>query len=273
MLNFGINLILVIPVYLKLSHNFLKNKFSELFLKNFKVTIQYDGTNYSGWQIQENSSSIQQTITDAAEIILKEKINLIGSGRTDAGVHAVGQTANFKTEKNIDPKKFLYSLNSILPSDISVITIEEAGENFHARFDAKRRSYIYLISTCKSPFFHPYSFYYGGGIEIKTLNSLSNQIKGKHDFTSFCKKSEEVENKICSVDTAYWKERRGFIFFLIEGDRFLRGMVRTIAGTLLNAQKKNFGEDYISGIFTSKDRALAAEALPAKGLFLYKVKY
>ncbi len=142
-------------------------------MKNFKLTIQYDGTNYSGWQIQENSSTIQQKITDAVEVILKEKVNLIGSGRTDAGVHAAGQTANFKTEKNFDLSKFRYSLNSILPSDISILKIEEAAANFNARFDAKKRSYIYLISTYKSPFLHPYSYFYSGGLEIKVLNNLS----------------------------------------------------------------------------------------------------
>ncbi|MGE5812042.1 MAG: tRNA pseudouridine(38-40) synthase TruA [Ignavibacteria bacterium] len=242
-------------------------------MKNFKLTIQYDGTNYSGWQIQENSLTIQQEITDAIEVILKEKVNLIGSGRTDAGVHAVGQTANFKTEKNFDPKKFWYSLNSILPSDISILKIEEAAVNFNARFDAKKRSYLYLISTYKSPFLHPYSFFYSGGVEITALNNLSKLILGKHDFTSFCKRSGEVENKICTIDTAYWKETRGFISFLIEGDRFLHGMVRTIVGTLLNAQKNNLGKEYISGIINSRERSTASEAVPAKGLFLYKVKY
>lgn len=242
-------------------------------MKNYKLIIQYDGTNYSGWQIQENSSTVQAKITGAIEVLLKEKVNLIGSGRTDAGVHALGQTANFRTGKDFDLRKFIYSLNSILPADISVINIEEAPENFHARFDAKKRSYIYLFSTRKSPFFYQYSFYYGGRPEIKDLNNLSKEILGKHDFSSFCKKPDEVQNKICTIDAAYWKETKGFIFFLIEGDRFLHGMVRTITGTLLNAQKNNFGKEYIAGIISSCNRSSASEALPAKGLFLYKVKY
>lgn len=242
-------------------------------MKNYKLTIQYDGTNYSGWQIQENSVTIQQKITGAIEIILKEKVNLIGSGRTDAGVHAIGQTANFKTEKNFDLYKFQYSLNSILPHDISIYNMEEVSENFHARFDAAKRSYIYLISGHKSPFFHTYSLYYSSKLDLIYLNKLTKVILGEHDFTSFCKKSTEAQNKFCTIDTAYWKETRGFIFFLIEADRFLHGMVRTIVGTLLYAHKNHYDEKYISQVFSSRERSSASEAVPAKGLFLYKVKY
>jgi tRNA pseudouridine38-40 synthase len=158
-------------------------------------------------------------------------------------------------------------------SDISILKIEEAVVNFNARFDAKKRSYIYLISTYKSPFLHPYSFFFSSRLEITALNNLSKLILGKHDFTSFCKRSGEIGNKICTIDTAYWKKTRGFISFLIEGDRFLHGMVRTIVGTLLNAQKNNLGKEYISGIINSRERSTASEAVPAKGLFLYKVKY
>lgn len=112
-------------------------------MNNYKLVIQYDGTEYSGWQIQKNQNTIQQKISDSIEIILKEKVNLIGSGRTDTGVHALGQVANFKTEQNIDVAKFIYSLNSILPNDIAVLKIEQVSEDFHARFDAKKKN-LYL---------------------------------------------------------------------------------------------------------------------------------
>jgi tRNA pseudouridine38-40 synthase len=242
-------------------------------LKNYRLIIQYDGTNYSGWQIQENSVTVQQKITGAIEIILKEKVNLIGSGRTDAGVHALGQTANFRIEKIIDIPKFQYSLNSVLPSDISVVNMEEAHENFHARFDAVRRTYFYLISHDKSPFLQKYSLYYSSGLDINNLNRISNLFLGKHDFTSFSRKSSENDNKVCNIRQASWKQTRGLVVFLIEADRFLHGMVRTIVGTLLKACKNNFDEEYINRIFSSKERGAAAEAAPAKGLFLYKVRY
>lgn len=242
-------------------------------MNNYKLIIQYDGTNYAGWQYQDNSTTVQQKIVEAVKVLLGEHVNLIGSGRTDAGVHALGQTANFKTEKEIDLFKFKYSLNSILPRDISVIELQKVAVDFHARFSAKKRIYIYLISKIKSPFFDRYSYFYFGDLNCKNLNQLSKHFLGEHDFTSFCKRNTETENKICKVYHAHWKETKGLIIFLIEADRFLHGMVRTIVGTIINAAKNNYDEDYIKRIFQAKDRESAAESVPAKGLFLYKVKY
>ncbi len=240
-------------------------------LNNYKLIIQYDGTNYAGWQIQKNAKTIQQIISDSIEILLNEKINLIGSGRTDAGVHAIGQAANFRTEAEIDLYKFKYSLNSILPVDISIINIQKVDPNFHARFDAKKRTYLYLFSKYKSPFFHNYSYFIHREINCTKLNELSKKFYGKKDFTSFSRKNSETENKICNIYEAHWKETKGLIIFKIEGDRFLHGMVRTIIGTLLNAVDKD--EYYIENIFFQKNREQAGEAVPPNGLFLFKVKY
>lgn len=242
-------------------------------MNNYKLLIQYDGTNYAGWQYQANAVTIQQKITESIKIILNEEVNLIGSGRTDAGVHALGQVANFKTRQEIDLYKFKYSLNSILPNDISVIDIEKAALDFHARFSARKRSYIYLISKNKSPFFDKYSYFCHGYLNCEKLNHLSKYILGKHDFTSFCKKNSETENRICVVNNAYWKETKGMIIFLIEADRFLHGMVRTIVGTLLLAVKNELDDSFIKKILEKKDRETAGESVPARGLFLYKVKY
>ncbi len=145
-------------------------------MNNYKMILQYDGTGYSGWQIQENAKTIQQEIINAIKIILKEEVNLIGSGRTDAGVHALGQVANFRTEKEIDLYKFQFSLNSLLPQDISVLSIEKVRESFHSRFDAKKRTYIYLISQFKSPFYKNYSFFYPQKIDLEIINNLSKII-------------------------------------------------------------------------------------------------
>lgn len=242
-------------------------------MNNYKLEIQYDGTNYCGWQIQENSPTVQQTITDKIEIITKIKPNLIGSGRTDSGVHALGQAANFKTEEDINIYKFKHSLNSILPFDISIINMEKVDENFNARFDAKRRCYIYLFSNYKSPFFQKYSYYYHHNLNCIKLNEISRYFMGEKDFTSFARKNTETENKICHVYSVHWKETNGLTIFYIEADRFLHGMVRTIIGTLLKALKEGTGENYIEEIFSAKDRELAGESVPANGLFLYKVKY
>lgn len=242
-------------------------------MNNYKLHIQYDGTEYSGWQFQENAVTVQQKLVDAIKTLLNENVNLIGSGRTDAGVHAFGQVANFTTDQQIDLFKFKYSLNSILPIDISVIEIHKVHPEFHSRFDAKKRSYYYLISNQKSPFYESYSYFYHGELDCQKLNELSKVFLGEHDFTSFCKKNSETENKFCNVCNIRWKETRGIIFFLIEADRFLHGMVRTIVGTLLHTLKNNLDESSIKKVFESKDRESAGESVPAKGLFLYKVKY
>ena len=242
-------------------------------MKNYKLIIQYDGTNYSGWQIQKNSQSIQQRITDAIEVLLKEKINLIGSGRTDAGVHAIGQSANFRTETEINIYRFKHSLNSILPSDIVISEMNEVEFDFHARFDAKKRTYLYLITPARSPFYINYSYFYPRKIDLEKLNSLSNLFLGEKDFTSFSRKNSEIENKNCIVYKSFWRKRGELFLFSIQASRYLHGMVRTIVGTLLNAQNQNDPESFIKEIFNSKNREDAFEAVPAKGLFLYKVEY
>lgn len=242
-------------------------------MNNYKLIIQYDGTEYAGWQYQENAVTIQQIIVEAIKTLVGADINLIGSGRTDAGVHALGQVANFITVEELDLYKFKYSLNSMLPKDISVIDIHKVHQEFQARYDAKKRSYLYIISKNKSPFYDRYSYFYHGSLDCNKLNSISGSFIGEHDFSSFCKKNTETENKICKVVTVHWKETKGLIFFLIEADRFLHGMVRTIVGTVLNTVKNNFDDSFITDILKLKDREAAGESAPAKGLFLYKVKY
>ena len=240
---------------------------------NYKLTIQYDGTNYAGWQIQDNALSIQEVISNSVKQILQEEINLIGSGRTDTGVHALGQVANFIVSQQLDLSKFKYSLNAVLPKDISIINIETVEENFHSRFSAKRRSYIYLISSQKSPFFERYSYTLFSELNSEKLNKLSSTLIGINDLTSFSKINTEVQNKICEVYEARWRSQKNLFIFYIEANRFLYGMVRAIVGSLLRAYSSEDGISYLKNIFIQKDRNAAADAVPAKGLFLYKVKY
>ena len=240
---------------------------------NYKIVIQYDGTQYAGWQKQENAITVQQVITNSIEQILQEKINLIGAGRTDTGVHALGQVANYKVDKEIDLYKFKYSLNSVLPKDIAISKIDIVENDFHSRFSAKRRSYIYLISDQKSPFFERYSYTLFSELDQDKLNELSSVFIGYYDFTSFSKINTEVQNKMCEVYEARWRRQKNFFIFYIEANRFLYGMVRAIVGSILKAYADEQSIDYLQNIFSQKNRNAAADAVPAKGLFLYKVKY
>ena len=235
--------------------------------------MQYDGTRYAGWQVQENALSVQEVIINSIFQILDEEVNLIGAGRTDAGVHALGQVANFLFDRELDLYRFKYSLNSVLPVDISVSNINQVDEDFHARFSAKKRSYIYLISNQKSPFFDRYSYNYFSELDIDELNRISSKLIGNKDFTSFSKNNPEVQNKFCEVFEARWRKQKNLLIFYIEANRFLYGMVRALVGTLIKAVSSIESKNYLQEILEKKNRNSAADAVPAKGLFLYKVKY
>jgi len=242
-------------------------------LPNYKLHIQYDGTNYCGWQIQKNQPSVQQTLKDAIETLIREQIVLNGSGRTDSGVHALGQVANFKCELPLDLYRFRYSLNNTIPYDIAVTKIDEVDPEFHSRYDATNRTYLYFISKNKTPFFKNYTHFHYSPLDINYLNQLSKSLVGERDYTSFTKHEAETENKICNILNAQWRTEKDFSIFRIEATRFLHGMVRTIVGTLLDFHKEQKPFEELTKIIEAKDRTGAGEAVPAKGLFLYKVKY
>ena len=156
---------------------------------------------------------------------------------------------------------------------IGILKIEKADPEFHSRFDAKKRSYLYFISKYKSPFLYRYSYFYHNKIDCKILNNLSRSLIGMKDFSSFARKNTETKNKICNIYEAHWRCTSDMIIFKVEADRFLHGMVRTITGTLLTALKNNHDNGFVEDIIKLKDREAAGEAVPAKGLFLFKVKY
>lgn len=244
-------------------------------MPNYKISIQYDGTDYFGWQSQPNGNTIQDVLVKAIQKISQQDVNLIGSGRTDSGVHSLGQIANFRLNEIVDERKFQNSLNSILPPSISISKLELVDENFHARFDAKKRSYIYLINQNKSPFYNKYTYQcsYFSKLDIAELRTLSKSLLGEHDFTSFCRANTDTQNKNCNIFEIGWKNSNNLLIFKIEANRFLHGMVRTIVGSLLLAALKNKEPEYLLDVLERKNRNSAGEAAPAKGLFLYKVKY
>lgn len=242
-------------------------------MNNYKLTIQYDGSKFSGWQIQKNAISVQEKIKSAIEAILKEEIVLTGAGRTDTGVHALGQVANFKCEQDIDFYRFKYSLNSMLPFSIRIKNMERVHETFNARYDAISRSYLYFISYSPTPFNYNFVYNYHFPVDITVLNQLSQPLIGAHDFSSFTKYAKERETFNCEIKTIKWTKIKGIVVMFIEADRFLHGMVRAITGTLLMTAKSGGNKSHIIDILQAKNREIANASAPAKGLFLYKVKY
>lgn len=242
-------------------------------MPNYKIKIAYDGTAYNGWQIQKNGATVQGTITAALETLLRHPVTLHGAGRTDTGVHAFAQYGNFTTEVELDAFRFLYSLNSMLPFDISVKEMETVPDDFHARHSATARSYLYFISKKKEPFFYKYSHYLYAPPKAEVLNEFSPLLLNTNDFAAFSKNIAEQQHTLCSLHSVHWKEQKDFLIFHIEGNRFLHGMVRTLIGTMLLLAPEKNRRELMEEIIYNRDRTKAGEAVLARGLFLRSVKY
>ncbi|NMC57215.1 MAG: tRNA pseudouridine(38-40) synthase TruA [Eubacteriaceae bacterium] len=244
-------------------------------MRNIQLIIEYDGSNYCGWQRQNNGISIQQKIEEALEIISGEKLSITGAGRTDAGVHAYAQSANFYTESKIPIDKFPFAVNSALPSDIAVIKAYERDESFNSRYSAIEKTYIYKIYNRRipSPFYARYAYHCPVDINIEKMIMASKQIIGKHDFTSFMATGGQVKSTVRDVyDIDIYKEG-DIITISVRGNGFLYNMVRIISGTLLYAGIGKIDPSDIEKIIDSKDRTLAGITLPACGLYLKEIVY
>ena len=236
------------------------------------IDISYFGKNYHGWQTQENAITIQEILDKSLSTILKTEIKSLGSGRTDTGVHAMSQVAHFDFNGNII-ENFLYRINSLLPSDISINSINGVKENVSARFDAISREYIYKIHTKKSPFLNDYSYYYKRDIDIELLNKACDIIKKFKDFQTFSKVKTDVNNYNCNVSYAAIEKENNSYFFKVTSNRFLRGMVRAIMGTLFEINENKIELEFLEDIIIKKERKLAGPSVPAHGLYLNKVLY
>ena len=242
-------------------------------MHNYKLTIQYDGSKYHGWQIQQNAPTVQQVIARALETLSGEPISLIGAGRTDTGVHALGQVANFRCEKDIDIYRFQYSLNSMLPFEIAISEMIEVPEEFHARFDAVRRTYWYFIAKSKSPFYKNYSYFYHFKLSADVLNGFAARFVGEKDYQAFAKELPGNGNTNCLVHDARWRDTGDMLLFRIEANRYLHSMVRLIVGTQLRYVKEERSPGEIDTIFETHDKQLVGQSVPAQGLFLTRVQY
>ena len=244
-------------------------------MRNIKLVLEYDGTHYHGWQTQPNLPTIQDTIEEALAQLTKTPIKIIGAGRTDTGVHAEGQVANFGTDSQMPVVAFQKGLNAILPRDIVVCSATEVSPEFHARFSATSRRYRYTIlnRTYPSALSRQTSYFFPAAIDVPRANTLCQVLVGKHDFSSFQKTGSDRINPICEIyEICCWK-KESYVYFEIEADAFLRGMVRAIVGTILKSIKEDDAEAELHRILDAKDRAAAGTSVPAHGLSLICVKY
>ena len=244
--------------------------------KNFKITIEYDGTDYHGWQRQADDRTIQGEIEKALMTMTGNKVTLTGAGRTDAGVHAFGQVANFHCRTALDPGVFLKGLNSLLPKDIVITRCTQVSVKFHARYDVKSKSYHYRILNRDLPaaIFRQYAWHIRKRLNLDAMVNALCYIIGTHDFKAFEGTGSPRANTIRSVMHAdLEKMDDGYLVFKIQGNGFLRFMVRNIVGTLVDVGLGKITPDDFNKILLSKDRNLAGITAPAHGLFLMNVSY
>ena len=237
------------------------------------IEISYKGTNYHGWQIQQNAISVQQVVQEKLNQLLSGSIEITGSGRTDTGVHAKQQFFHVDISHEINCEDFKYRMNAIIPRDIYIRSIRKVKSDAHARFDATSRSYDYVIVQQKDPFRLNQVYIYNQPLDLDKLNSASKILVGEHDFESFSKVKTQVNHFKCEVFCAFWKHEKDSYVFHIEANRFLRGMVRAIVGTLLLVSEGKIESDDIKKILVSKDRSKAGRSVPSDGLFLSNISY
>jgi tRNA pseudouridine38-40 synthase len=248
-------------------------------LYRYKLLISYDGSNYSGWQVQPNALSIQEVLEKAFFTLFHSPIKVIGSGRTDAGVHALGQVAHVSLDHLImDEEKLLYSLNGILPHDIRIKSFHPTSPHFHARFDAKRKVYHYHLhcELFQDPSKRFYSYHVRYKLDIETLKKAISYFVGTHNFKAFANENTKGSAKHSPIKTIYaihLVEERGGYRLEFEGSGFLYKMVRNIVGTLLECASGKLPPEEIPALFSSEDRRAIARSAPAHGLFLVRVDY
>lgn len=248
-------------------------------LRNIKLTLEYQGTHYCGWQVQDRASvkkpSIQMTIENALFKLLGKKVKLIGSGRTDAGVHAREQVANFKTKSAIKLDKLRLGLNALLPEDIAVTRAEEVPAAFHSRFDAKSKLYRYSVlnRTWRSALMRDFVYLFPHKLDLDLMRRESKSLLGKHDFRAFRTCDGEERDTVKVIKDMKINRSGGLISIDLEADGFLYNMARSIVGTLLEIGRGKLPAGSLRSILLSRDRRKAGPCVPAKGLCLVKVEY
>lgn len=245
-------------------------------MKNYKIIIQYDGSRYKGWQVQKSTDmTIQGKLQSVLEQMTGQPVEVIGSGRTDAGVHAVGQVANFHIPEGYKEAEILDYLNHYLPMDIAVVDIEEVDERFHARFNAVSKTYMYRIHTSKihKVFERKYMYTYTEPLDIDKMREAAKLMMGTHDFMAFCGNKKMKKSTVRTVTDITIKEKQNEMHISYTGDGFLQNMIRIMTGTLIEVGNGTKQPEDITKILESKDRQNAGYTVPAEGLILQKVIY
>ncbi|MCP4522365.1 MAG: tRNA pseudouridine(38-40) synthase TruA [Cytophagales bacterium] len=239
----------------------------------YKIDVAYKGTKYHGWQIQPNAITVQGELDKALSTFLRTPIETLGSGRTDAGVHARQQIVQFDVETPVDEFRFMRGINALLPHGILVKSIEQTHDEFHARFHATARAYRYYISKYKDPFGENQCYVFPKELDIEKMNEAAKCLFDHIDFESFSKIHTDVHTFNCTIMAAEWTQTpEGYVFY-IKANRFLRGMVRAIVGTLLKVGLGKMNKEQFNTVILAKNRHEAGAAAPADGLFLEEVSY
>ena len=242
-------------------------------MRNVRLLLEYDGTNFVGWQSQREGRSVQGEIESALCTILQEPVSVIGAGRTDAGVHARGQVANFRTNSPLSVDEIRGGLNGVLPEDVAVLECGEVPIDFHSRYSAKVRSYSYRILLVPSALLRNYSWCLRYRLDVDVMQRASEMVIGKRSFESFCKAGSDVDHYECVVSHSHWTKNGPELVYEIRADRFLYGMVRALVGTMVDVGRGYRSLDDFSDIIQKKDRREAGMSAPARGLVLESVTY
>lgn len=241
--------------------------------KRYFLELSYKGTPFHGWQIQNNAFTVQECLESALSTYLRQPITVMGSGRTDTGVHASMQVCHFDLVNAVPGDNFLKGINSILPREIAVHSILEVKPDAHARFDAVRRSYVYRIIFQKNPFLDQLAWHCYYKPDVEKMNLAAEALLRHEDFECFSKVHTEVTHFRCQIFSARWEQKDDQLLFHITANRFLRGMVRTIVGTLIEVGTGLRQVEEMDELILSRNRAKAGKAAPAKGLFLSQIEY
>jgi tRNA pseudouridine38-40 synthase len=235
--------------------------------------IAYNGTSYNGWQSQHNAVGVQTIVENALSKLLREDIKIVGSGRTDSGVHCEQQFFHADIQHVFDFDSLLLKLNSFLPKDIVISSIRKVKPEASARYDATERTYRYEITRKKNPFLDGLAWHFFKTVDVDAMNKAADLLLGEHDFECFSKVKTDVNHFLCTIKRASWKEEGDMLTFTITANRFLRGMVRAIVGSLLDVGTGKSSVKQLQQILQSRDRKKAGANVPSMGLYLTKVKY